>query len=230
MNLKKLHAKAKLKGKIEIEDKKVLTAKFRLSYPNLFTAKEYEGKFSWGCTMIFSKDTDISPLLIAAQNACIEKWGSDVSKWPSKKQRSKKDPKKVISISTLRSPFRDGDIEKPDKEEYENTIFIGASCKKNQPGVCDYPDRNPITSEAEIKAGDWCRATLIANAYDEGSEGVSFVLMNVQKLQNGKGFGGGRNAAQDFADAEDVELEEEEFDEDGESSEEESEEDDTPEY
>ncbi len=55
--------------------------------------------------------------------------------------------------------------------------------------------------------------------------------MNVQKLQNGQGFGGGRNAAQDFAEAEDVELEEENFDEDGEASEEESEEDDdTPEY
>lgn len=226
MNLKKLHAKAKLKGKIEIEDKKVLTAKFRLSYPNLFVAKEYEGKFSWGCTMIFSKDTDLSPLLIAAQNACIEKWGSDVSKWPSKKQKSKKTGQ-IINVSTLRSPFRDGDIEKPDKKEYENAIFISASCKKNQPGVCDYPDRNPITDESQIKAGDWCRATLIANAYDEGSDGVSFVLMNVQKLQTGKGFGGGRNAAQDFADAEDVELEEEEFNEDGEESEEE---DDTPEY
>lgn len=227
MDLRKLSKNAKTKGKIEIEDKKVLTGKFRLSYPSLFTAKEYKGKFSWSISMIFSKDEDLSKLLDAAQNACIEKWGSDTSKWPSKKQKSKKTGN-IISISTVRSPFRDGDIEKPDKEEYENSIFVGASCKKNQPGICDYPDRNPITDESEIKAGDWCRATLIANAYEEeGSAGVSFVLMNVQKLQTGKGFGGGRNAAQDFADAEDVELEEEEFNEEGEESEEE---DDTPEY
>lgn len=202
----KLHPKAKMKGKIEIADKKVLTGKFRLSYPALFEAKEYQGKKSWSISMIFSKDVDLAPLEIAVSNACIEKWGTDVSKWPSKRVRSAKTGA-IINKVTIRSPFRDGDLEKPDKEEYENSIFVGASCKKNQPGICDH-DKNPITDESGIKAGDYCRATLIANAYEEeGSAGVSFVLMNVQKLGTGKGFGGRRSAADDFdaVDAEDDE-------------------------
>jgi hypothetical protein len=205
-NLTKLHAEAKTKGKIEIEDKKIITGKFRLSYPSLFEPKEYQGKKSWSISMIFSKDDDLTELEVAAQNACIEKWGSDTSKWPSKKVKNKAG--KLLNKSLIKSPFRDGDLEKPDKPEYENSIFIGASCKKNQPSVCDQKLK-PITDETGIKAGDYCRASLIANAFDmEGSVGVSFVLMNVQKLATGEGFGGGRTAAEEF-DAVDYEDEEE---------------------
>jgi len=118
-SLNKLHPDAKTKGKIEFDDKCVKpTGRFRLSYPSLFEPKEFKGKTSWSIQMLFPKDEDISELEVAAQNAAIEKWGSDTSKWPSKKIKSKKTGK-IITKSLVASPFRDGDLERPDKEEYE---------------------------------------------------------------------------------------------------------------
>lgn len=230
----KLHEYAKVKGKIELKDKKVITGRFRLSYPALFEEKEYKGKkIGYGISMLFSKDDDISELEVAAHNAAIEKWGSDTSKWPSKKIKSKKTGK-IINKCLVEMPFRDGDIEKPDKEEYENMIFVGANNKKNQPGVVG-PDKEPL-SEGEIKAGDYARASVIAFAYGEDGDtnyGVSFALMNVQKIKNGKGFGGGMSASEEFDEVEldedeleDMEDEENEDEEESEDEDEDEEEDD----
>lgn len=228
-----LHPKAKKKGKIEIADKKIITGEFRLSYPFLFKKKVYKGKeIGYGINMIFSKDEDISALEIAAHNAAIEMWGPEVSSWPSKKIRSKKTGK-VINKCLVEMPFKDGDILNPDKPEYENSIFVNASNKKNQPGVIDQKKR-PIEDESGIKAGDYARASLIAFAYNDeenGSYGVSFALMNVQKLRTGEQLGGARSAAAEF---DEVESDEDEVldmeDEDqNESEEDETEEDETEE-
>ena len=218
MNLTKLHPKAKTKGTIEFQDKcpmiktkdgkkAPLTGTFRLSYPHLFKPNEFKGKKSWSIQMLFEKDTDLTPLLVAAQNAAIEEWGSDVSKWPSKKIKSKKTGK-IIMKSLLRSPFRDGDLEMPDKEEYADHFFIGASCAKRAPEVFTQ-SREPITEDdGTIKAGDYCRAKIIASAYEvEGSAGVKFTLLAVQKVKTGEALGGGGSSVDDFDDLEDDELE-----------------------
>jgi cobalamin biosynthesis protein CobT len=227
----KLHKKAKVKGKIEIDDKKVLTGEFRLSYPSLFKQRVYKGKeVGYGTSMLFSKDDDISDLEIAAHNAAIEKWGSDTTKWPSKKIKSKKTGK-VINKCLVEMPFKDGDIEKPDKPEYENVIFVNAGNKKNAPGVVGPKKVKgvlPTLTEKDIKAGDYARASLIAFAYGEDGDanfGVAFALMNVQKLKTGEGFGGGRNAADEFDESEYDEDEDADDmeDEDGEESEDEDE-------
>lgn len=207
--LKKLHPKAKIKGKIEVKDKKVTTCEFRLSYPNLFEAKEYKGKKSWGCQMLISKDLDISKLEIAAHNAAIEEWGSDISKFPSKKIKSKKTPGKIINQCIVEMPFRDGDTEKIDKPEFENQIFLAASIKKRAPAVCDI-DRNAILDSSDIKAGDWCRASIIFRAYEvEGSYGVGVTLLAVQKIRDGESLGGGVNLDNEFDDLEPQDEDEE---------------------
>lgn len=231
MNITKLHADAKLKGKIEFDDKCVKpTGKFRLSYPSLFEPKEYKGKKSWSIQMLFEKDSDLSELMVAAQNAAIEKWGSDVSKWPSKKIKSKKTGK-LITKSLLNSPFRDGDIEKPDKEEYEGMYFIGASCAKRAPEVLSQKRKLITEDDGTIKAGDYCRAKIVASAYDvEGSVGVKFTLLAIQKLETGEALGGGGSSRDDFEDAdedeaEDMEDSEESEDEDSDEAEESEDED-----
>jgi len=226
---KKLHPDAKIKGKIEFDDKCVKpTGKFRLSYPSIFVAKEFKGKKSWSIQMLFDKDSDLSELEVAAQNAAIEKWGSDISKWPSKKVKSKKTGK-ILNVSLLASPFRDGDIEKPDKEEYEGMIFIGASCAKRAPEVLSQKRKLIIEDDGSIKAGDYCRAKVVASAYDvEGSVGVKFTLLAVQKLETGDALGGGGSSVDDFDDvdedeAEDMDEEENDSEEDSEEEEEEDE-------
>lgn len=214
--LTKLHPEAKVKGKIEFDDKCVwseasngkkspVTGRFRLSYPSIFEPKEFKGKKSWSIQMLFNKDDDLSNLEVAAQNACIEKWGSDTSKWPSKKVKIKG---VVKTKSLLASPFRDGDVEKPDKEEYEGMIFVGASCAKRAPEVLSQKRKLITEDDGSIKAGDYCRAKVVASAYDvEGSVGVKFTLLAVQKLETGEALGGGGSSVDDFDDVDEDEAE-----------------------
>lgn len=175
--------------KITIEDKKVLTPKFRVSFPNLEKPKSFQGqdaKFS--ITMLFPKDIDLKELNRAAFKAKVEKWGKDKSKWPKR----------------LRTPFRDGDVDKPDMTGYPGCIFVTASAKEdNPPGMVDR-QRERIDAK-EIYAGCYARASLIAFAYDTaGNCGVSFSLQNIQKWADGKKFSGKKDAEDEFDSIEDA--------------------------
>ena len=226
----KLHPDAKTKGKIEFDDKKVITAEFRVSYPALFEPKEFKGKKSYSVQMLFDKETDLSELEVAAHNAAIEEWGSDTSKWPSKKIKSKKTGK-IINKSLVKMPFRDGDIEKPDSPEYEGMTFVGASCSKRAPEVLDQKRKLITEDDGTLKAGDYARAKIVASAYDvEGSVGVKFTLLAIQKLRTGEALGGGRSAADEFDDGYEIDEDEEAEDMEDESdeNEDEDEEDEKP--
>lgn len=166
---------------ITIEDKKVKTKMFRVSYPNCHKAKamEEDGEPKFGLTMLFDEDTNLSAMKKAAKAAIEEKWGD-------------KPPKK------LRMPFRIGNDEKPDDENYEDKIFISASSKK-KPQVVD-GDMEPV-SEEDFYAGCYARCTVIAFAYEvKGNKGVAFALQNVQKLEEGEALSKKRSAEDDFAD------------------------------
>jgi hypothetical protein len=170
-------------GDISIEDKKVKTPKFRVSYPNVFKAKENDdGEERFGLTMLFEEGTDLKAMKKVAMNAALEKYGS-----------KDKLPKK------FKMPFRDGNEEKPDDENYQDVIFVSCTSKK-KPQIVD-GDLDPITEEDEFYPGCYARATLIAFHYKmKGNEGVSFALQNLQKLGDGETLTKKRNAADDFGD------------------------------
>lgn len=178
-----------------IEKKKCLTPIFRLSFPALFTPKSIDGKqeAKYQATMLFEKSVDLSKpadkqrtsLKHAAYNAAVEKWGADKAKWPK----------------NLRMPFRDGD--EKEFEGYPGNIFVYASSKK-QPGIVDQGLRK-ILNEQDIYAGCYCRAEVIAFAYDtSGNRGVSFSLQNIQKVKDGTPFSGRKDASEVFEAVEDV--------------------------
>lgn len=160
---------------------KVTTPEFRVSFPSVFKATAFENqepKFS--IVMLFDKKTSLAPLKALAKDA-IEK------KWPDASKRPK----------GLRSPFRDGDIEKPDTQGYAGCMFIRATSKM-RPGVVDQSVQ-PIIDESDFYAGCYARATLTAYAYDTaGNRGVAFGLQNVQKLRDGEPFSGRSKAEDDF--------------------------------
>lgn len=178
---------------ITIEDKKVMTPKFRVSFPHLFEPQSYEGgPAKYGLTMLFPKNVDLKDLKRAAHNAAVEAWGENKEKWPKNR----------------RMPFRDGDRDKPDMKGYPGNIFVTATSKE-QPGLVD-KDRNAIIQESEFYAGCFARATLIAFVYGaQGGKkskmrpGVSFALQNVQKLGDGKKFSGRKEAEEEFDSVED---------------------------
>lgn len=166
------------------------TPEFRVSFPHVFQKHVYEEnepKFS--ITMLFDKKTDITSLKRAVVAAATAEWGPK-EKWPK----------------NLVLPFRDGD-EKSDLEGYEGMIYVSAS-SKNRPGVVNQK-REPIVEEdGAFYAGCYARATLNAFAwsYGKAKHGVSFGLLNVQKLRDGESFSGRRNAEDDFDSVEDADL------------------------
>jgi len=190
-------------SKNNIENKRVLTHEFRVSFPNVITPKGFEDQEpKYSLVMLFDKKTDLSKPAMnkkgqalsasmrgAALAAASEKWGNDQKKWPK----------------NLKMPFRDGS-ERADTAGYDGTIFVTAS-SKIQPGLVNQ-QRQPILNEKDFYAGCYARAEVIAFAYDKaGNKGVSFSLQNIQKTRDGDAFSGRRNAEDVFDAVEDLDGE-----------------------
>jgi hypothetical protein len=169
----------------EKNDCRVITPIARLSYPYLFVPSKGMdgGGEKYQCELIFSPEVDLSELRKAANLAAKNKWGDKIPKG-------------------IRSPFRNGDEDREDKDGYAGCIFIGAR-SKTRPGVIVGRDRVPCTDESEVYGGCYVKASITAFAYDtSGNKGVSFALNNVWKIRDGEPFGNKRNAETDFATAE----------------------------
>lgn len=173
----------------DIELRKCTTPKFRVSFPNVFKPKSFKGgdpKYS--ITMLFDKKTDLAKMKLAAKNAGIEKFGP-VESWPKDKKTGK---------SKLKMPFRDGDDEREDLDGFTNCIFVNAT-SKSPPQVIDKDGKTTLTSEVDLYAGCYARATLIAFGFDnEGSKGIAFALQNIQKWEDGEPFSGKPKAEDEF--------------------------------
>lgn len=178
-----------------IEQKKCMTPMFRLSFPALIKPKAFQNQEPrYSCNALFPKSTDLKnppknkagvpigvSLYQAAKAAAKEKWGDKIPKG-------------------LRMPFKDGD--EKDYSGYAGTIVVTLS-SKTAPGVVDQK-LNRVISEDDIYAGCWCRATVIAYAYDTaGNKGIGFALQNVQKVKDDEKFSGKKDAADDFDIVED---------------------------
>lgn len=172
---------------------KITTPEFRVSFPQVFEPKSFNGgKEQYSLCMLFSKKTDLTALKKAMQEVID-------AKWPEKNKRPK-----------LWNPLRDGDIEKPEREEYQEVIFANAK-SLDKPGIVD-PQRNQITSKEEFYAGCYARATIVVYPFDKpGNKGVAFGLNNIQKLRDGQPFSG-RNSAENDFEAVDVKIEDAGFD------------------
>jgi hypothetical protein len=174
-----------------------MTPEFRLSYPALAAPKaSFEGnEEQYSIQMHFEKTTDLSALKAALKAAGEEAWGLDQSKWPKH-----------------RSPLRSGDRERPDKKEFASKIFVNATSKKRvglvlatRDGAGRYETLDADTPVDAIEdifyPGCYCRAKLIARAYDVvGNKGLKFYVQSVQKIRDGERLGGRRDVAGDFAD------------------------------
>jgi hypothetical protein len=159
--------------------KKVLTPKFRVSFPYLFKPNAFqegqEPKYS--ITMLFDKKADLSELKEAMNEAIADKWGS-------------KPPK------GLKKPFRKGS--EKELEGYDDDIIFMTCSSKMKVGLVN-ERRKPIISEDEFYAGCYAHATVVCYAYDNKfGKGVGFGLQNVQKLADGEPFSGRSKPEDDF--------------------------------
>ena len=110
--------------------------------------------------------------------------------------------KSVPSLSVIKTPLRDGDLERPDDEAYKNAYFINAN-SSTAPGVVD-ADRQPIIDTSEVYSGVYGRASINFYAFNSnGNKGIACGLNNLQKIKDGEPLGGKSRAEDDFADADD---------------------------
>ena len=160
---------------------KFLTQEFRVSFPQVFEPKAFEGGTpKYSMDLIFDKNTDISVLQEAVDRELASEW-PDVSKRPKK----------------LRLPIKDGNTDKPDSPEYSDSVYVKATSTR-KPGVVG-ADLSEITDPNAFYGGCYARATLVAKAYSTpANKGVSFYLQNIQKLRDGESFGGHSNPENDF--------------------------------
>lgn len=165
----------------------IITPTFRVSYPAVFESRHNElaKRDEFSIVMLFDKKTaktDLVAMKLLCKNVAAEKW-----------------PKGVPA--SLKNPFRDGDIEKPDNPSYAGIIFVKA-WSKYMPGLVN-AKKEPIINQDEFYGGCYARAQLNAYAYDKaGNCGISFGLMHVQKVRDGEPFGTRTRAEDAFAPVE----------------------------
>lgn len=163
---------------------KVTTGKVRLSYAHLFEPHAIEGNEpKYSVSVIIPKsDKETLQAIKEAVNEAKEqgkgKWGGKVP-------------------PNVKTPLRDGDIDREGDEAYAGCYFLNAN-SKNKPGIVDI-NVQPILDATEVYSGCYARLTLNFYAYNaNGNKGIAAGLGNVQKLADGEPLGGFTRAEDDF--------------------------------
>lgn len=106
--------------------------------------------------------------------------------------------KSVPALSVLKTPLRDGDLERPDDPAYAGSYFVNANAT-SAPGIVD-ADRNPILTRSEVYSGVYGRASISFYAFNSSdNKGIACGLNNLQKIRDGEPLGGKASAESDFA-------------------------------
>lgn len=163
---------------------KVTTGKVRLSYAHLFEPHAIEGNEPKYSVSVIIPKTD-TETLTAIKEAVAE------AKELGKAKFGGKVP------ANLKTPLRDGDVDREGDEAYAGCYFLNAN-SKNKPGVVDI-NVQPVLDATEVYSGCYARLTLNFYAYSaSGNKGIAAGLGNVQKLADGEPLGGFTRAEDDF--------------------------------
>lgn len=101
--------------------------------------------------------------------------------------------------TNLKTPLRDGDIDRPEDEAYANCYFINASAK-TKPGIVN-KNAEPILNQDDVYSGCYGRASVTFYAFNtSGNKGIAAGLNHLMKVKDGEPLGGRSTAESDFAD------------------------------
>jgi hypothetical protein len=169
----------------------------RWSYVNAWEAKSINGgtpKFSVSLIIPKSDAATLAKVKKAIQAAYNEGQG-----------KLKGNGKTVPPLSSLKTPLRDGDLERPDDPAYSNSFFLNANSGA-APGIVD-ANCEPILDRSEVYSGVYGRASVNFYAFNSnGNRGIAVGLNNLQKLRDGEPLGGKSRAEDDFATEDDEDF------------------------
>lgn len=170
---------------------KVITGpQTRWSFCNVWEAKSINGGTpKYSVSLIIPKSDTVT---VDKINAAIQ------AAYTEGESKLKGNGRSVPPLSAIKTPLRDGDIERPDDEAYKNSYFINANSAA-APGIVD-ADRNVILERSEVYSGVYGRASINLYAFNSnGNKGIACGLNNLQKIKDGEPLGGKSRAEDDFA-------------------------------
>ena len=162
----------------------------RISFANIWEPKAINGgdeKYSVSCLIPKSDKKTIARIQKAVEAAKEDgktrKWGGKIP-------------------PNLKLPLRDGDIDRPDDENYEDCFFLNAF-SKDAPQVVDRKV-NPILDPMMVYSGCYCNVSVNFYAFNaNGNRGVAAGLGNIQFVRDGERLSGKASADADFDALED---------------------------
>ena len=181
-------------SKIQNPTKVITGVNTRWSYANVWDPKSINGGTpKYSVSLIIPKsDTVTVNKIKAAIQAAYEEGESKL----------KGSAKVCPALSAIKTPLRDGDLERPGDAAYEGCFFINANAS-TAPGIVD-ADRQPILERSEVYSGVYGRASINFYAFNSnGNRGIACGLNNLQKIRDGEPLGGKSRAEDDFATDED---------------------------
>ena len=170
---------------------KVITGKdTRWSYLAVWEPKSINGS---------TPKYSVSLIIPKSDKATVQKIRSAIeAAYAEGEAKLKGNGKSVPALASLRSPLRDGDIDRPDDAAYENAFFVNAN-SASAPGIVD-EDRLPVLNRSEVYSGVYGRASITFYAYNSnGNRGIACGLQNLQLIRSGEPLGGRSSAESDFA-------------------------------
>ena len=162
----------------------------RISFANIWEPKSINGgDEKYSVSLLIPKEdkatlTKIQRAVEAAkEDAKGKKWGGKVP-------------------ANLKLPLRDGDIDRPDDENYAGHMFLNAT-SKDAPQIVDQ-HKQEITDPMRVYSGCYCNVSLNCRGYNYNGKGVTFYLGNIQLVRDGEQLAGRTSAASDFDEVEDA--------------------------
>ena len=175
----------------QMDKKRVVTGKVRLSYVHVFNpyTPPGGGEPKYSVTLLIPKsDVATKQRIDAAIQAAIEEGVQ--KRWNG------------VRPPQIPVPIYDGDGVRP-----SDGMPFGEECKghwvttassKHKPEVVDV-NLNPIIDQTQVYSGIYGRVSVQFFAYNAaGKKGIGCGLGNIQKLEDGEPLGGRRSAADDF--------------------------------
>lgn len=175
---------------------KVITDKVRASYAHIFEPHSMqEGQDAKYSVSLIIPKSDTSTI------QAVEKAIEEAKETGKSNKFGGKIP------ANLKTPLRDGDIEREDDPNYQDAYFLNASSKQ-APGIIDQ-NKIRLTDPGTVVSGDYIRASLNFYAFNtNGNKGIAVGLNNIQLVEKGEPLGGASAAEDDFdeLDTEDDDL------------------------
>ena len=165
----------------------------RISFANIWEPKSINGseeKYSVSCLIPKSDKATLAKIQkavdVAKEDAKGKKWNGKIP-------------------PNLKLPLRDGDIDRPDDENYAGHMFLNATSKE-APQIVDRTVQ-PILDREEVYSGCYARVSINFYAYNtNGNKGIACGLGNIQKIADGEPLGGRTSAKDDFSSLEDEDF------------------------